>query len=66
MKVEFLEGVQKAGMKIPIWAPGKIQKGFMWGYSRREKSTILGRVLGISEIFRGGKGLEITNPKKYI
>jgi hypothetical protein len=37
---EIFIGSQKVGMKIPIWALGKIQKGLVWGYSNREKSTI--------------------------
>jgi hypothetical protein len=52
-------------MKIPIWAPGKIQKGLVWGYSNREKSTILEHVLGIFEIFGGGKGTADHQSKKF-
>jgi hypothetical protein len=50
-------------MKIPNWPLGKIQEGLVWGYTNKEKSTILGCISGIFKIF-GGKGTPDDQSRK--
>jgi hypothetical protein len=61
----FIEHVKKKGIKIPVGILAKFKR-VLSGDVKQKKSTILGHVLGIFEIFRGKRTPDHQSRKIYL